>query len=162
MADVVAGQASPDPNVYVPPDPAPDNSSFWQALGLGPPVAPTPPDPGADRPLDQAPATGQGYQYTEAQLHDLVMKWSDLAEKYRVDRRDARAIASVKGPGLEYASGNNAIQIQNCGDTLIATLEARENYCLAMARKCIDALGKYTTAEDTAKLGVENSSGGIA
>lgn len=39
------------------------------------------------------------------------------------------------------------------------TLESRENYCRAMARKFETALGKYATAEDTNSTQIKQTGG---
>src|SRR3954466_13645868 len=94
-------------------------------------------------------ASGSGFEYDEATLRELMHEWNDLANEFADDLSRARALATVDGPGLEYASLGNAELVRQSGSALTTTLEERESYCRAMAAKFQVALGKYAAAEDT-------------
>ncbi|MFI5583966.1 hypothetical protein ACIA5G_02945 [Amycolatopsis sp. NPDC051758] len=102
-----------------------------------------------------------GFQYDEATLHELVREWNDLADEFRRDQEQAAALARAKGPGLEYASGDNAEKIQQSGSALLGTLAAREEYCRTMAGKFNAALGKYAQAEDGHTTEIKQTGGSL-
>lgn len=106
-------------------------------------------------------ASGPGFKYDEATLRELMNDWNVMANEFKADQVQARNIALAEGPGLEYASGNNAIMIQDSGRALLATLEERERHCRDMAAKFQAALGKYATAEDTHATEIKRSGGSL-
>jgi hypothetical protein len=93
-------------------------------------------------------ASGSGFQYDEATLHELVKEWRELADEFRADFAQAEALTRAEGPGLEYASGNNAELIRASGTSLSGALQERARYCDSMVAKYVAALGKYATAEE--------------
>jgi hypothetical protein len=103
---------------------------------------------------------GGGFQYDEATLHELVKEWRELADEFRADFAQAEAISRAKGPGIEYASGNNAELIRASGTSLSGTLQERARYCDAMVAKYIEALGKYATAEEAHATEIGNTTKG--
>jgi hypothetical protein len=105
-------------------------------------------------------AGGSGFQYDEATLHELVKEWRELADDFRADFAQAEALVRAKGPGLEYASGNNAELIRASGTSLSDTLQERARYCDAMVAKYVAALGKYTTAEEAHATEIGNTTKG--
>ncbi|WP_328613557.1 hypothetical protein OHS18_33735 [Amycolatopsis sp. NBC_00355] len=102
---------------------------------------------------------GTGFQYDVETLRELAREWNDLANEFADDRRQARTLASTRGPGLEYASGGNADQIRASGQALDTALQARVEYCRAMAAKFVAALGKYATAEETHTAEIKQTGG---
>ncbi|MER6665279.1 hypothetical protein ABT256_12065 [Amycolatopsis japonica] len=96
-------------------------------------------------------AEGAGFKYDEATLHELVTEWRELAKEYRDDLVHAFNIAAAEPPGLEYASGDNALLTRNSGKALVKALNDRIAYCENMAAKYVAALGKYATADEQAK-----------
>ncbi|MEV4148463.1 hypothetical protein AB0J40_32720 [Amycolatopsis sp. NPDC049691] len=89
----------------------------------------------------------------------MMHEWNDLANEFRNDQRRAQILAQTQGPGLEYASEGNADRIRNSGRALLDTLESREDYCRAMARKFESALGKYATVEDVNSTQIKQTGG---
>ena len=106
-------------------------------------------------------AGGTGFQYDEATLRELMHEWNELANEFADDLSRARALATVDGPGLEYASSGNAELIRQSGSALTTTLEERESYCRAMAGKFQAALGKYAAAEDTHSAQINQTGGSL-
>jgi hypothetical protein len=106
-------------------------------------------------------ASGSGFEYDEATLRELMHEWNDLANEFADDLSRARALATVDGPGLEYASRGNAELIRQSGSALSTTLEQRESYCRAMAAKFQTALGKYAAAEDTHSTQINQTGGSL-
>jgi hypothetical protein len=104
-------------------------------------------------------ASGSGFEYDEATLHELVREWSDLANEFQDDREQARSIATTHGPGLEYASTGNADRIRASGDALDSALQQRVEYCRAMAAKFVTALGAYATSEETQATEIKQTGG---
>ncbi|MFD9959223.1 hypothetical protein [Amycolatopsis sp. NPDC058986] len=100
-----------------------------------------------------------GFQYDEATLHSLVKDWTDLANEFKDDARDAEQLGQIEGPGKEYASSGHAERIHTSGTALAATFEQREKYCREMANKYVTALGKYATAEETGQGQVKRAGG---
>ncbi|RSM65807.1 hypothetical protein DMH03_01245 [Amycolatopsis sp. WAC 01376] len=107
-------------------------------------------------------AEGAGFKYDEATLHELAKEWSDLANEYATDLEDAEFIAKAQPPGLEYASGDNAKITRVSGGALVKALNQRVAYCQNMAAKYVTALGKYATADEEAKIVVNQQPKGIA
>lgn len=91
---------------------------------------------------------GAGFEYDEQTLRELMHEWNDLANEFRDDQQRAQLLAQAQAPGLEYASEGNAEQIRSSGRALLITLDQRERYCRAMAKKFEMALGKYAATED--------------
>ncbi|MEU0530334.1 hypothetical protein [Amycolatopsis tolypomycina] len=106
-------------------------------------------------------ASGPGFMYDQATLEQLAKDWNDMANEFKADQVQARNIALAEGPGLEYASGNNAIMIQGSGRALLATLEERERHCRGMAAKFQAALGKYAAAEGAHATDIKRSGGSL-
>ncbi|MEU9690965.1 hypothetical protein [Amycolatopsis japonica] len=106
-------------------------------------------------------AEGAGFAYDEATLHELVTEWTDLSREYRNDLHEAQVIAVAQPPGLEYASGDNAEITRKSGEALVQALTERIAYCEKMATKYVTALGKYATAEEQAKITIDQQSESI-
>ncbi|MEQ0563141.1 hypothetical protein ABJI51_29040 [Amycolatopsis sp. NEAU-NG30] len=106
-------------------------------------------------------ASGPGFKYDRETLEQLAKEWAALADEFKLDRDEANTIARAKGPGLEYASGGNAVQVQKSGRALLATLSAREEYCRSMARKFEAALGKYAKTEDAHETEIHRTGGSL-
>ena len=100
-----------------------------------------------------------GFEYDEATLRELMHDWNDLANEFRDDQQRAQLVAQAQAPGLEYASEGNAEQIRSSGLALLATLDERERYCRAMAKKFEAALGKYAAAEDANYAEIKQTGG---
>ncbi|MFJ7210538.1 hypothetical protein [Amycolatopsis sp. NPDC098790] len=103
---------------------------------------------------------GAGFAYDEATLHELVKEWRELEDEFRADFAQAEALVRAKGPGLEYASGNNAELIRASGTSLSDTLQERARYCESMVEKYVTALGKYATAEEAHATEIGNTTKG--
>ncbi|GAB3493636.1 hypothetical protein [Amycolatopsis cihanbeyliensis] len=137
MAEI-EGKALPDPNIYIPPPSiggAQRGGLEWLAAGV---VA------GATGHA----ASGPGFKYSREQLETIAQKWEDLADRYQEDKIDARIMTQAQGPGVEYASQDNAALLRTSGETLLTTLDERVQYCRAQVKKCRAALGQYEAAED--------------
>ncbi len=104
---------------------------------------------------------GAGFAYDEATLHELVREWNELANEFARDQSYAAALQQAEGPGIEYASSGNAEKVRASGDSLHATLVAREEYCRSMAKKLQAALGKYAATEDTQVDNVNQTGGSL-
>ncbi|GHG15254.1 MULTISPECIES: hypothetical protein [Amycolatopsis] len=102
-----------------------------------------------------------GFEYDEQTLHELVREWRELADEFRADFAQAEALKRANGPGLEYASGNNAELIRASGSSLSEALQQRARYCDAMAAKYVTALGKYATAEEAHAIEIGETTKGI-
>ncbi|RSN35800.1 hypothetical protein DL990_06395 [Amycolatopsis sp. WAC 01416] len=107
-------------------------------------------------------AEGAGFKYDEATLHELAKEWRGLANEYLDDLDAAGKVARAMPPGLEYASGGNAVTTQQSGAALEEALRQRIAYCENMATKYVTALGKYATAEDHATSVINQQPKGIA
>ncbi|MGW3993390.1 hypothetical protein ACWEF6_07885 [Amycolatopsis sp. NPDC004772] len=103
---------------------------------------------------------GAGFAYDEETLHELVREWSDLANEFRADFAQAEALERAHGPGLEYASGNNAELIRASGKSLSETLRQRALYCDAMAARFVTALGSYASAEEAHAIEISRTTKG--
>ncbi len=107
-------------------------------------------------------AEGAGFKFDEATLHELVAEWRELALEYQVDLAQAGKLARAQPPGLEFASGDNAVITQKSGAALQETLRQRISYCESMASKYVTALGKYATAEEQATTVLNQQPKGLA
>ncbi|MEV6872744.1 hypothetical protein [Amycolatopsis sp. NPDC051128] len=106
-------------------------------------------------------ASGPGFKYDRATLEQLKTDWNDMANDFQDDLIYATALQRAQGPGLEYASGNNADMINTSGNALHDTLMARKEYCRSMAAKYEAALGKYAAAEDTHTTEIKQTGGSL-
>lgn len=102
---------------------------------------------------------GAGFQYDVETLRELMKDWNDLANEFRDDQQRAEMLAQTQGPGVEYASEGNADQIRGSGRALLETLDERERYCRAMAKKFETALSKYAAIEDTHSSEIKQTGG---
>ncbi|MEV6642004.1 hypothetical protein [Amycolatopsis sp. NPDC051371] len=88
-------------------------------------------------------------------------EWNDLANEFKLDQETAIVLARTRGPGTEYASGDNAERIQESGNALLQTLSQREEYCRGMAAKFKAALGRYARAEDDQTAVIKQTGGSL-
>ncbi|MEQ0563138.1 hypothetical protein ABJI51_29025 [Amycolatopsis sp. NEAU-NG30] len=106
-------------------------------------------------------ASGPGFKYDRETLEQLAKEWNQLANDFSDDLVYATVIQRAQGPGVEYASGNNADMINRSGSALYETLMARKEYCRSMAAKFEAALGKYATAEETHTTDIKQTGGSL-
>ncbi|RZQ62070.1 hypothetical protein [Amycolatopsis suaedae] len=114
-------------------------------------------------PLSQAAGAvkpgGPGFALAPDELVSIANEWESLADLFTRAREHTGAMAEVEGPGLEYASTDNAKMIKQSGVLADQSLEGRVQYCLDQAAKFRAAAGKYAAAEDDAKGEVESKGG---
>ena len=106
-------------------------------------------------------ASGPGFKYDVPTLQGLADDWNALADEFRSDLAKANVIAAAQGPGKEYASGGNAEMVRASGSALVTTLFERQEYCRAIAKKFITALGKYARTEDTHSTEIKQTGGSL-
>jgi hypothetical protein len=92
------------------------------------------------------PTTGN-FAYTPDQVRDIIKGFLDLAESYRNSLVNARVMASVEAPGLEYASESHAVAARAMGEGYLKSITDSYHYCLAQAQKFQDTLDDYLGLE---------------
>ncbi|MBN9744801.1 hypothetical protein DMP23_27600 [Amycolatopsis sp. A1MSW2902] len=97
---------------------------------------------------DNRGAAGAGsYSLDAAGLDRVADEFEKLANEFTTAVGNARVIAQMLAPALDYASGNNAETFRNSGGVLITSLQDRAQYCRQQAAKFRAATGKYQTVE---------------
>src|SRR6266540_2503920 len=99
----------------------------------------------------QTTATGSittgTFSYTPDQLRAIVTRLTNLADSYRSSRDNARHMATVEGPGLEYASQSHAAAVRASGLAYRQSIENERLSCMAMAQRFQDTLADYLGLE---------------
>lgn len=161
MAEEIQGEARPaGPPAYAPSDGTPPasgpdffdqiNGTFTR-LGMEAQAAA----------VQAESASGGGFSYTPEQLLNIATRFDQLAEEYEGDILLAERIVAAQGPGIDYASTDNASMISNSGRLYIAAAKERIAYCNAQAEKFRTAAGKYATNEDDATADIERQGGSV-
>ena len=91
--------------------------------------------------------TNGHFEYDEATLRGLVTDWLDLADNYDESIQNARGMASVKGPGKDFASTAQADAANASGRAYLTYLEHNYDYCTSQAQLFQNALDDYLGVE---------------
>jgi hypothetical protein len=91
--------------------------------------------------------TNGTFAYDEDELRSLVTQWLNLADSYQKSISDVYNMASVDGPGLEFASEGHAKAANQSGNAYRAHIDTAFQYCVDQAQKCQDALDDYLGVE---------------
>ena len=87
------------------------------------------------------------FAYDEGTLRGLVTDWLDLAKSYDDSQRVARDMATVTGPGKDFASQTQADAASAHGAAYIAYLHSNYTYCANQAQLFQNALDDYLGIE---------------
>lgn len=117
----------------------------------------------------QGSITNGGFSFDEDTMHRIITRYTTLADSYEDSLRNARQMASVEGPGLDYASGSVANAANQGGNSYYDYLIHQQNECRTQAQLFQQALDEYlgvdqSSAEDINKTGDSDggdSGGGI-
>lgn len=113
----------------------------------------------------QGTITSGGFSFDEATMGRIITRYTNLADSYEASLRNARLMASVEGPGLDYASESVANAANRGGNSYYDYLIHQQNECRAQAQLFQQALDEYlgvdqSAAEDINKTGDSIGSGG--
>jgi hypothetical protein len=101
--------------------------------------------------------TTGSFSYTPDQLRNIITKFLDLAASYRDSLINARDMAQVQAPGLEYASESHATAARAMGKAYLQSLEDSWRYCVGQAQKFQDTLHDYLGVERQSVLNINNA-----
>jgi hypothetical protein len=103
------------------------------------------------------------FAYDPDEIREIVNAWSELATDYQASARHATPMASVTGPGLEYASHKHADAANESGQRYLESLRRSADYCRAQAGKYQGALNTMLGVDDDNSSSVAKSDqdGGI-
>lgn len=93
---------------------------------------------------NQVASASGGYVFSPEEIDAVIKAWEDLYDEVETDERDAHEIASVKAPGLEFASGDFANAAGPSGETLVDQVQRMKKY-----------VGDYIMALKDAKRAVQ-------
>jgi hypothetical protein len=103
------------------------------------------------------PIATDGFAFDEATMRSLIKRWLDLADSYQASRRNARAMAEVVGPGLDFASEQQAVAASKSGAAYLRYVAHNRDYCLNQAQLFQNALDDYLGIEHTNITGIGQS-----
>jgi hypothetical protein len=89
-----------------------------------------------------SPATGSGgtsaggFEFDPDKIDDVIRQWQDLQTELQQDENDARAMASVKAPGKEFASADFEKSANPSGKAFLEQNGRMQDY----VKKYLDAL----------------------
>jgi hypothetical protein len=92
-------------------------------------------------------AAGGGYEFDPEKIDDVIRQWQDLQTDLRSDESDARAMASVKAPGKEFASGDFAKSANPSGKAFLEQNARMQDYVKKYIDALLDAKKKIQTKE---------------
>ncbi|WIX80779.1 hypothetical protein QRX50_08445 [Amycolatopsis carbonis] len=96
--------------------------------------------------------TGGGYQFSEDEVDSVINQWHDLLVHMKTDLDHARAIAQVKAPADEFASGDFINGGANpSGQTLLDQHQRMHDYVNNFITALKAAKNKITVAEQEAR-----------
>jgi hypothetical protein len=87
------------------------------------------------------------FAYDEDTLRSLVKDWLDLARSYSASKRDSRVMATVTGPGKDFASDAQAGAASAHGGAYTSYLDSNFTYCNDQAQLFQNALDDYLGIE---------------
>ena len=97
--------------------------------------------------LQPSSTTGH-FVYDKDQMHAIAQKWDELAEHFTRSAARSLPMASVVGPGAEYASGSHAVDANASGSAYLESLTASRNYCHDQASKYRKVLGETVDSDE--------------
>lgn len=103
-------------------------------------------------------AAGGGFEFDPEKIDDVIRQWQDLQADLKHDENDATAMASVKAPGKEFASGDFEKSANPSGKAFLEQNARMQDYVKKYIDALQDAKKKITTKEadnqaDIAKTG---------
>jgi hypothetical protein len=98
--------------------------------------------------------TTGSFNFTEDQIRAVVKNYLDLANSYDESIRQTIGMTSVKGPGLDFASGFFAEAANRSGQALVDSFGNARDYCLTQAQLAQNALDDYLGVEHTNVIGI--------
>lgn len=106
----------------------------------------------------QGSITTGGFSFDEATMRRMITRYTSLADSYEASFDNARRMASVVGPGLDYASRSVAEAANQGGNSYLKYLVHQRDECRAQAWLFQQALDEYlgvdqSSAEDINKAG---------
>jgi hypothetical protein len=103
------------------------------------------------------------FAYDPDEIREIVKAWNELAADYRASARTSTPMASVTGPGLEYASHKHAEMASGSGRKYMESLQKSAEYCRRQAGKYQKALNTMLGIDDETASSVAKSDqdGGI-
>lgn len=87
------------------------------------------------------------FEFGEVTMRGLVNDWLDLGASYDESYLETDVLTSIKGPGLDFASGSHAESANASGEAYRAYLLNNRDYCYAQAQLFQDALHDYLGIE---------------
>lgn len=131
--------------------------------------------PSADAPVDtltsvpppapiQVGSNGSpgGYKFDPDQVQGVINKWQALLDDVKADISQAEAIASVRPPGAEFASGDFIKQGAGpSGDTLLQQHRRMQTYIENYISALEQASGKIAQSDDDARQAAAQQGRGI-
>ncbi|MGQ0837711.1 hypothetical protein [Actinokineospora sp.] len=90
-----------------------------------------------------SPGDGGKFDFSPDEIRAIVKDWLDLAESYQTSLSTSRGLATIEGPGQEYASEMHATVANSAGRAYLDSLVEKRAYALSQAQKFQDALHDY-------------------
>jgi hypothetical protein len=90
-------------------------------------------------------------------MRSLIKSWLDLAYSYDDSRQNARTMAEVVGPGLDFASEQQAVAASKSGGAYLRYVSHNRDYCLNQAQLFQNALDDYLGIEHANVSGIDQS-----
>jgi hypothetical protein len=100
-----------------------------------------------------SPATGSGntsaggFEFDPDKIDEVIQQWQDLQTDLQHDENDARAMASVKAPGKEFASGDFEKSANPSGKAFLEQNARMQDYVKKYVDALLEAKKKITAKE---------------
>jgi hypothetical protein len=110
-----------------------------------------------------AAATGSGggsaggFEFDPGKIDGVIKQWQDLQTDLKHDENDARAMASVKAPGKEFASGDFEKSATPSGKAFLEQNARMQEYVKKYVDALLEAKRKITTKEADAQADIEKT-----
>lgn len=105
----------------------------------------------------QGSITTGGFSFDEATMRRMITRYTGLADSYEDSFPNARRMASVEGPGLDFASQSVANAANQGGNSYLDYLVHQRDECRAQARLFQQALDEYLGVDQSSAEGIDKS-----
>jgi hypothetical protein len=114
---------------------APDGGSTSSRVGMSSPATAS------------GSTSAGGFEFDPDKIDEVIRQWQDLQTDLQQDENDARAMASVKAPGKEFASGDFEKSANPSGKAFLEQNARMQDYVKKYVDALLEAKKKITTKE---------------
>lgn len=102
-----------------------------------------------------------GYVFSPEEVDEVIKQWQELLDGLEVDRKEARVVASVRGPGAEFASSDFEQAARPSGRMLYEQTQRMCEYVAKYIQALKDARDATVTRDQEAREHVGDTGDGM-